>query len=617
MKKRSALKKIALAAALSGVLCACGNAAPEPETTEPSMPVSTNQSVQQEIPVIVPRGEYELTPFVDYTLTDLPEFVGSIEECVDTEKQYVLPDGCLYGYQKASTGGAVNELALATDVDGTIFNGCGYLDRARLRSVLEIGETDYSFVTGFIPVSPGDVIRFGGNCFDPKHEGASVLHHAFYDENKQVVGQVSMLDAAADFEFLETNGDGFVTAMKLKEDAVPENMAYIRFTLLGLGGQQSIQVSGLEDVQEEAFMWVRGTEYVSSPWCAEIAATIDAVNSIELPKPDTAVSFIFASDIHLDPDPTTSHTDDIGKICAEVMRACDIPFFITGGDNSTQSTGFMPTAFEKNVQTVLDQLSPIPRKNILMALGNHDGATGSKKIDGETYYYRHQLSNEERSRVFFGWQRESNPYKHFDSDGTYFYLDDSSTKTRFIILNSFWSEWEGDETGFVSDAQHSFFEYPHFGPRQLRWFAQEALDMPPEYAAVIVTHHAPSARDFDIFKGIVDAYSGKGYYEGAYAGAEEWQATQIAVDYRNAAGEIIAVFQGHLHRDTVSEVFADVPCINVTTTGAYWAVKGDDAVERVEGTASEFAVDVVRIDRVNRIIYLTRLGAGADRVIPY
>ena len=617
MKNRKQLKKAVLAAALAGVLCACGNAAPEPETTAQSIPASTQEVLQQQNPVIVPRGDYELTPLVDYSLTGLPEFVSSIEECVDPEKQYVLPDGCLYEYKKAAISGAVNELALATDADGTIYNGCGYLNYARLRSILEIGETDYSFVTGFIPVRPGDVIRFDGNCFDPRYEGASVLHNAFYDENRQVVGQVSMLDAAAYFEILETNGDGFVTAIKLKEDAVPDNLAYIRFTLLGLGDQQSISINGLEDGEKEAFMWVRGAEYVSSAWCEEIIATVEAVNSPDMPEPDATVSFIFASDIHLDPDSTTSYTEDMGKICAEVMRACDIPFFVTGGDNSTQSTGFMPDAFEKNVQDVLAQLSPIPRKNILLALGNHDGATGSKEINGEIYYYRHQLSSEERSRVFFEWQRESNPYKHFDSDGTYYYLDDASTKTRFIILNSFWSEWEGDETGFVSDAQHSFFEYPHFGPRQLQWFAQEALDMPPEYGAVIVAHHAPSANDFAVFKGIVDAYSGKGYYEGAYAGAEEWQATQIAVDYQNAAGEIIAVFQGHLHQDAADEVFEDVPCINVTTAGAYWAVKGDDAVERVKGTASEFAVDVVRIDRVNRIIYLTRLGAGADRVIVY
>jgi hypothetical protein len=65
------------------------------------------------------------------------------------------------------------------------------------------------------------------------------------------------------------------------------------------------------------------------------------------------------------------------------------------------------------------------------------------------------------------------------------------------------------------------------------------------------------------------------------------------------------------------DYFKNVPCINTTTTGAYWAVRDENASERIKGTSSEFAVDVVTIDRTARKIYLTRLGAGDDRVIDY
>lgn len=196
-------------------------------------------------------------------------------------------------------------------------------------------------------------------------------------------------------------------------------------------------------------------------------------------------------------------------------------------------------------------------------------------------------------------------------------MDDSTTKIRYIVLNSFWSQWQGNEEGYVYNIQHSFFNAHSFGSRQLHWFAEEALDMPEGYGAVIVTHFSPATKDFEISKGIVDAFSSQTTYKGKYKGVEDWQSVNIAVNYENASGEIIAVFQGHNHTDATYDYFEHVPCINMTTTGAYGDVRDENAEERIKGTSSEFAVDVVTIDRTARKIYLTRLGAGADRIIKY
>ena len=576
------------------------------------------EETQKQLSVIVPQQNYVEPPYVDYSLSNLPEFADDITQCTDKEKQYVLPNGYVYGYGQMFVPYATNQLALATDEDGALLNGCGYLDNARIRSVLAIGETDYSFVTGFIPVRAGDVLNFSGNVFDPQHASAHNMHTVFYDADKKVVAQASMQESTETFlEMLETNEAGYVTSMRVCEELENKNLAYIRLTLIGSGAQQIISINESLKQGEQTDAWVQLEKYMPDAWREEIATTVETVNSISLSEPASAIRFVFATDIHVDPDPSTSYTNHLGTVCAEVMRSCDIPFFVTGGDNCTQSSGFMPDVFEENMNVLLEQLAPIPHKNILLSVGNHDGATGFDEDCGELGYYRYQLTNEERSAVFFGWQRNTNEYKHFDADGTYYYLDDSATKTRYIILNSFWSQWEGEEDGFVTDIQHSLGHNPHFGPQQLIWFASEALDMPPDYGAVIVTHFAPDAKDFAVFKGIVDAFSNRTTYEGSYIGAEEWQSTEIAVNYKYADGEIVAVFQGHNHEDALHDFFESVPCINVTTAGAYWAARGDTALERVKGTASEFAVDVVTIDRGNRTIYLTRLGAGDDRVIHY
>jgi hypothetical protein len=406
-------------------------------------------------------------------------------------------------------------------------------------------------------------------------------------------------------------------SIQISGEQVPWNLAYIRFTLIGSGAQKIISINEPLDEGHESMGWIQIEKYIPAAWYEEIATTIETINGIELSDQSSAIRFAFATDIHVDPDPSTSYTESLGRVCAEVMRGGTIPFFATGGDNCTQSSGFMPSDFEKNMEVLLKQLEPIPQKNILLSVGNHDGATGSREVSGETLYYCYQLNNEQRSAVFFDWQRESNEYKRFDSDGTYYYLDDSATKTRYIILNSFWAQWEGAEDGFVTDIRHSFFHSHMFGPQQLTWFASEALDMPPDYGAIIITHFAPGAKDFEVFKGIVDAFSNRTRYAGSYVGEEDWQSTDIAVNYKYANGEIIAVFQGHNHEDALHDFFQDVPCINVTTAGAHWAARGDTALERVKGTASEFAVDVVVIDRENRVIYLTRLGAGEDREVSY
>lgn len=589
-------------------LCAChADEVQEPQIVQTTTPI---------IPVIVPKGDYSEPPIVDYSLRDLPQFVNDLSQCTDPEKQYVLPDGYLYGYTSKIVPSATNQLHLATDIDGSLFCNCGYQDNARIRGILEIGETDYSFITGFIPIQANDIIYFSSNCFLPQHEGAHILHTVLYNAEKKVIGQTSMKEAPATyFEVLETDALGSVITMRVSPECAPKGLSYVRFTLIGSGAQQVLSINESLDEGTEVLDWIQLEKYVSPAWCEEIAATIETVDGIKLSDPSTAICFVFASDIHVDPDAAGSYTGDLGKVCAEVMRQCEIPFFATGGDNCTQSSGFMPSDFEENMKVVLEQLSPIPQKNILLTVGNHDGATGSREIDGEKVYYRYQLSNEERSSVFFDWQRETNKYKRFDSDGTYYYLDDAVTKTRYIVLNSFWSDWEGEENGFVTDIQHSFFHTPMFGPKQLRWFATEALAMSPDYGAVIITHCAPVAIDFEIFKGIVDAFTSRTDYQGSYIGMEEWQSTDITVNYEYADGEIVAVFQGHNHEDAVHDYFKNVPCINVTTAGAYWSVKGENHVERIRGTETEFAADVVVVDREKRTIYITRLGAGDDRMI--
>ena len=602
------------------ILTSCGEKITYTVQTTPQDGSDEQQTLEEAYPPeITQKHQYEEPVPLDYSIPDLPEFVNDISECTDIEKQYVLPDGYLYGHISVPIYDVTNQLSIATDTDGTVFDGCGYRDHARIRGVLEIGEAEGTFVTGFMPIRKGDTVYFNAACFDPQFESAHVCHTVFYNADRQIISSVSMRESLESaFEVVETNEEGQILAMKLREGMTAEEISYIRLTLIGTGQDKIVTVNEPLVPSDYEYFWNQIEKYISADWFQEIQQSCETMNALDLPDASSVVKFMFVSDIHVDPDPSTSYTKNLGKVCAEIMRASGIPLLATGGDNCTQSSGFMPSVFEENMKVVLSQLSPIPPRNILLAVGNHDGATGSAYDgNGDKVYYRFQLNNAERSEVFFGWQRESNQNKKFDSDGTYYYMDDPDTKTRYIVLNSFWSQWEGNEEGFVKDIQHSFMHAAIFGSQQLTWFAEEALDMPPEYGAVIITHFAQDAKDFPVFKGIVDAFSTQTTYRGQYVGDQDWQSTDIAVNYEDAYGEIIAVFQGHRHMDATYDAFDRVPCISTTTAGAHWAVKDENAPNRVKDTASEFAADAVVIDRENRKIYLTRIGVGEDRVIDY
>ena len=77
---------------------------------------------------------------------------------------------------------------------------------------------------------------------------------------------------------------------------------------------------------------------------------------------------------------------------------------------------------------------------------------------------------------------------------------------------------------------------------------------------------------------------------------------------------MICVFSGHNHVDGCIRTDGGLNVIS-TTCDAYGAPEG--GVVRAKGTITEQAFDVVNIDYENKKIYMTRIGAGEDRVFSY
>lgn len=153
----------------------------------------------------------------------------------------------------------VNQVPISTDTDGSIYNGTGYKDNARLSSSGGVSGTaqDGSVVTGFIPYTSGGVIRMTGAEWlgmTDAHGGHYYL--SFYKSDKTIIpgngyvpadgykggtyGTWITYDAATGITTFDTTGaltatSGFLLAIK--------DAAYFRLNAYGKGADLIVTVN--------------------------------------------------------------------------------------------------------------------------------------------------------------------------------------------------------------------------------------------------------------------------------------------------------------------------------------------------------------------------------------
>lgn len=88
----------------------------------------------------------------------------------------------------------VNQLPLATDTDGTIYNGTGYKPNTRLNSSGNPTTQSGIYATGFIPVSAGQTVTFENMTLvaDNSVSGWNYQYVSFYDANKTLLAGCSL-----------------------------------------------------------------------------------------------------------------------------------------------------------------------------------------------------------------------------------------------------------------------------------------------------------------------------------------------------------------------------------------------------------------------------------------
>lgn len=137
----------------------------------------------------------------------------------------------------------INQMPISIDSDGSVYNGTGWKDDTRLSassgSVKD--STDYASITGFIPVKPGDTVRFKftdskADTWDTSTVNTGWNIMAYYNSSFIWLGSACPLQSAssyygicgaADNVFSGTVADGGIVSFTVPSNS---NIAYLRLS---------------------------------------------------------------------------------------------------------------------------------------------------------------------------------------------------------------------------------------------------------------------------------------------------------------------------------------------------------------------------------------------------
>lgn len=587
-----------------------------------------------------------------------PAFANSIAECTDTTKLYVLPDGYIYAYMtNANVPLFTDQLKNAVDTDGTKYNGGkGYKEGWRFNSSKQEVEAEGQLITGYIPYTPGQVIRVAGYTNSATPVGyfqacssfgtSGVINHI---QTQQLYGSYEGVfyepDPAVPGAYVLTIDPKTLSEQYLAQALNGGDVAYIRVNLAGYnlsalkvtlneeisyGAQSAWMNTGHAFVPADYEDRIIELETVSQEQSAElethkkqIAALADGDDSL---IPDYVIeeseavidrviaaqgnrTFTFAAltDFHYG---VWSYSDGVTHACQAVKYigeriGLDAVAVLGDYTDGSPNSGYADAIADfKAVNTALDDLQSVP--NLRLA-GNHDAYAENPAL---TMRYINAYSDD----VVWG-----------SASGGYYYRDFVGYKLRVIGLN----------TNMRSTEQYN-------------WFVT-ALDLSDkedvaDWSILVLSHHpmdfihwdTNNPNEYDCFGHIVDGYR-KGENKtvnGTFGGV----VSSVTYDFTNGknAAKLIGNIHGHIHNfkvdnvhvgwiyeDTTQNVKSDVlrmatPNICYNRENEYGGVWAEEKnYNKTLNSAKDTSFCVYCIDLDEYTIKAICYGAGYDREASY
>ena len=277
-------------------------------------------------------------------------------------------------------------------------------------------------------------------------------------------------------------------------------------------------------------------------------------------------TFIFITDLHV---PNNSFMSPL--VIREVMAQTGIDQVIMDGDYMT-AHGTVASGLEVMEKYV----SLFPFTDPIILRGNHD-----------TNYQGHEKIPD---IDFISLVRKYSGKSFTNGDHMYFVWDNKKSKIRHIFLDT------GDEYSIFVEKD------------QLDYLKKQIKSAPAGWHVVLVEHIF--LRGGEASKGIRPP--------GMHEDGKRVKAVLDSL-YGKTRADFIGVFCGHNHTDF--NIYSEVGYPVIATTcdagegqASYWDPRQP---LRPRGTINEVVFDVVTINTDSRMIYMKRIGAGADRQFHY
>lgn len=332
--------------------------------------------------------------------------------------------------------------------------------------------------------------------------------------------------------------------------------------------EMSQRVMALE-TKEETFV-------IPTFWQSAVDECVAKIKSLQIGR--NCITFPFFSDNH-------QRNGYAGMLIAYIMKECNIPYCFYGGDSISNGTIADEATMIEQDKAFDTIMSYITNGRFCRAVGNHDGYW----YDGTNKYYY------TREQVYELFLREESiaQNKHFGDDGTYYYIDDISSKTRFVVLNT---------NGGSVDAT------------QIAWVENAALSFGETGWGVVFISHQPISN----------------HYHAGISNAGDVVSTVVSTANANNVS-IIGWYSGHVHRDIIATKLmtggngsnagtetTDLGFTQVIITSDHTGIAYDDETKHtVASDDQSHAIDFVTINKSTRTVNITRLGIGSDRSYTY
>lgn len=307
---------------------------------------------------------------------------------------------------------------------------------------------------------------------------------------------------------------------------------------------------------EQRIYEATGGTFYPSYYDAQMATALASIKSNMADIGKDGCTFVFITDPHWGINEKHSPA-----LIRKILKETNVQTVVCGGDvldsDSLADAENKATSFINSFKFVFE--------GIKMVFGNHDANQNNHAQNPELIF------SDPKTWAFEFAQAD---YAMNVGGYFYYYFDIPATKTRFIVLSTFWNDSDN------STAQES-------------WFTS-LMQNSADWNVIIATHSAIT------YDGQISTF---------------FEDLETLIDSCNTNNNIKLIVAGHIHTDAVGETTGGIPII-ATDTDARSRLSEHNPNTATVGTITEHCFDVISVDYVNETVKCIRIGRGSDRQIP-